>query len=100
MTDLPKKIKVSGKVYVSESIAPNKSGQKIKYKDSVYVAEASDLPAEYIMLEGVTWKRTVPVEQYMKKVMTESAAPGKALPNKIKIKGTDIVLEMVNVNVN
>lgn len=90
----PKKIKVEGKIYISESIAPNAKGEKLMYKGEKYIAESEELPPEMIMFEGVAYKRGPSVGDYMKKVMTESIGAGKPLPKKIRLKGTNMIFEM------
>lgn len=89
----PKRIRVKGEEcnYIMESVAPSKSGEKVKYNGEVYVKE--ELPPEYVILEGVAYKRGMRIDEFNKKVMTESAN-GKT-PNKIRLKGTNIVLESV-----
>lgn len=89
----PKRIRVKGEEcnYIMESVAPSNSGEKVKYNGEVYVKE--ELPPEYVILEGVAYKRGMRIDEFNKKVMTESAN-GKT-PNKIRLKGTNIVLESV-----
>lgn len=91
---IPKKIKVEGKIYISESVAPNKNGEKLLYKGEKYIAESEELPPEMIMFEGVAYKRGPSVGDYMKKIMTESVGAGKPLPKKIRLKGTNMIFEM------
>jgi len=90
----PTMIRVKGEEcnYILESVAPNKTGEKVKYNDEVYVKE--ELPAEYVMFEGVAYKRGMRIDEYNRKVLTESAN-GK-FPSKIRLKGTNIVLEAIN----
>ena len=95
----PVRIKIKGEdsTYIMESVAKNKKGSKVKYKDNVYVKEV--LPSEYVMFEGVAYKRTMSLDEYNKKVLTESA--NKKAPKKIKLKGTNIVLDAIDEsNVN
>ena len=92
---IPNKIKVEGKIYISESIAPNKDGDKLLYKGNKYVAEsAEELPPELVMFEGVAYKRGPSVNDYMKKVLSESVGEGKPMPKKIRLKGTNMIFEM------
>jgi len=87
----PVKIRPKGSeaTYILESVATNKNGQKVKFEGQTYIKE--ELPAEYVMFEGVAYKRTMSLADYNRKVLTE-AKETKA-PKKIKIKGTDVVLE-------
>ena len=89
----PSKIKVNGSIYLSESIAPNTNGEKRKYRGEVYVKET--LPAEYVMLEGVVYRRGMRLSDHNRQVLSE-ASNGKNPPKKIKLKGSDIVLEAVD----
>lgn len=92
---IPNKIKVEGKIYISESIAPNKDGEKILYKGNKYVAESvEELPPEMVMFEGVAYKRGPSVNDYMKKILNESVGAGKPMPKKIRLKGTNMIFEM------
>ena len=90
----PKRIRPKGSesTYILESVAPNKTGEKVKYQDHTYVKE--ELPSEYVMFEGVAFKRGMSLDEYNKKAMMESAT-GKA-PKKIRIKGTNKILEAVD----
>lgn len=94
----PKRIRVKGEEcnYIMESVAPSKSGKKVKYNGEVYVKE--ELPSEYVMFEGIAYKRGVSIDEYNRKVMTESAN-GK-VPSKIRLKGTNIVLEAISLKHN
>lgn len=92
---IPKKIKVEGKIYISESVAPNKNGEKLLYKGEKYIAESEDLPPELVMFEGVAYKRGPSVADYMKKIITESVGASKPMPKKIRLKGTNLVFEAV-----
>lgn len=91
----PRKIRPKGSnsTYILESVAPNKTGERVTYKDNVYVKE--ELPAEYVMFEGVAFKRGMSLDEYNKKAMMESAGKPAKVPQKIKIKGTDTILEAV-----
>jgi hypothetical protein len=90
----PTRIKIKGgdSTYIMESVAPNKNGEKVKYMGEVYVKE--ELPSEFVMFEGVAYKRTVSLAEFNKKFLAESANK-QPVPKKIKLKGTDIVLEAV-----
>lgn len=88
---IPQKIKVKGDIYLAESIAPNKTGEKLEYRGETYVKE--EIPAEYVMFEGVAYKRGERIDEYTRKVITE--ATSKKTPSKIKLKGSDKVFEMV-----
>lgn len=90
----PTKIRSDGTVYLSEAIATDKTTEKVEYMGESYYAEK--LPAEYVMLEGVAYKRLMSVADYNKKAVMEGSAPIKPA-KKIRIKGTDTVLEAVNV---
>ena len=91
----PTKIRSGGTVYLSEAIATDKTTKKVEYMGESYYAEK--LPAEYVMLEGVAYKRLMSVADYNKKAVMEGSAPIKPA-KKIRIKGTDTVLEAVNVD--
>lgn len=88
---VPKRIRPKGSetTYILESVAPNKNGDKVTYKDQTYVKE--ELPSEYVMFEGVAFKRGISLDEYNRRAMLESAS-GKA-PKKIRIKGTNKILE-------
>ena len=90
---IPKKIRVEGTTFILESVSPNKTGEKRIYRDNVYVAEASEAPESFIF-EGVAYQRTVPVAEYMRKIVMESAGKDKPLPKKIRLKGTNKIFEM------
>jgi hypothetical protein len=91
---VPKRIRPKGSesTYILESISPNMKGERVKFQDQTYVKE--ELPAEYVMFEGVAFKRGMRLDDYNKKAMMESAS-GKA-PKKIRLRGTNIVLESID----
>lgn len=89
-TPLRIKPKGSESTYILESAMPSSKGERVKYGGETYVKE--ELPPEFVMLEGVAYKRGMSVADYNRKVMMEGVSGGK-LPSKIKLKGTDIVLE-------
>lgn len=89
----PTKIRSEGTIYLSEAIATDKTTEKIEYMGESYYAEK--LPAEYVMLEGVAYKRLMSVADYNKKAVMEGSAPIKPA-KKIRIKGTDTVLEAID----
>lgn len=91
---IPKRIRPKGSesTYILESVSPNKSGDKVTYMENTYVKE--ELPAEFVMFEGVAFKRGMRIEDFNKKSIMESAN-GKSAPKKIRIKGTNTVLEAV-----
>jgi len=80
---IPQKIKVKGDIYLAESIAPNKTGERLEYRGGTYIKE--ELPAEYVMFEGVAYKRGERIDEYTRKVITESV--GKKVPAKISVGG-------------
>lgn len=92
----PKRIKPKGseKSYILESAAPRSKGERVKYNGETYVEE--ELPSEYVMFEGVAYKRTMSVEEFNRKSMMESAGKSNSVPKKIKIKGTNTVLESID----
>lgn len=92
---VPKRIRPKGSevTYILESVAPNKTGEKVTYQDQTYVKE--ELPSEYVMFEGVAFKRGMSLDEYNRKAMMESAS-GKT-PKKIRIKGTNKILEAIDV---
>lgn len=94
----PKRIKPKGseKSYILESAAPRSKGERVKYNGETYVEE--ELPSEYVMFEGVAYKRTMSVEEFNRKSMMESAGKPNSVPKKIKIKGTNTVLESVETS--
>ena len=67
----PKRIRPKGSesTYILESVAPNKTGEKVKYQDHTYVKE--ELPSEYVMFEGVAFKRGMSLDEYNKKLFTD-----------------------------
>lgn len=90
----PLRIKPKGSesTYILESAMPSAKGERVKYDGETYVKE--ELPPEYVMMEGVAYKRGLSVAEYNRKAMLEGVA-GVRVPKKIKIKGTDTVLESV-----
>lgn len=91
----PLRIKPKGSesTYILESAMPSAKGERVKYDGETYVKE--ELPPEFVMLEGVAYKRGMSVADYNRKAMMEGAS-GVKPPSKIKIKGTDTVLESVD----
>jgi hypothetical protein len=93
---IPKRIKPKGseKSYILESAAPHLEGERVKYNGGTYVEE--ELPAEFVMFEGVAYKRTMSVEEFNKKSLLESAGKPVSVPKKIRVKGTQTVLEAID----
>ena len=90
---IPKRIRVEGETFILESVSPNMTGMKRVYKDNVYVIESEEAP-EMFVFEGVAFKRTVSVAEYMRKIVMESAGKDKTLPKRIRLKGTNKIFEM------